>query len=186
MCWRSWSCIMLWKPEVAQYDRNKVCSCYHQRPCGCWIKMFPVGKTGIPCRLIVPPQGECVFAFVSFLYLNKVDTQVSATLCSRKRHFNEYQLHPAGSGPWVTLWETGWKDRQTRQRQTPTFTSWTWINGKCVWAEWFSRPFRLSLSCVFSFSLSLSHTEIHRHTHTHRPVCLTALWSLSVNWAPVC
>lgn len=44
LSWRSWSGIMLCKPEVVQYDRNRECSCYHQRPSGCWIKMTLVGE----------------------------------------------------------------------------------------------------------------------------------------------
>lgn len=47
--------------------------------------MLPVGKTGIPCRLIVPPQGEGVLACVSFRYLNEVDTGDPSILRSSEK-----------------------------------------------------------------------------------------------------
>lgn len=157
LSWRGWSRIMLCKPEVAQYDRNKERSSYHQRPSGCWIKMLPVGITGIPCRLIVPPQGECVLACVSFLYPNKVDTGVSSIFCSSEKDtFHEYKLDP-------TEWYCRRQDEKTGQmwQRWTCFTSWTRINVQCVWTECVSRPVFLSLSCVHIAFLFLTHMHTH-------------------------
>lgn len=149
---RSWSGIVLREPEEVQYDRNKECSCYHQRPSGCWIKMTLAGETGIPCRPIVLPQTVrfplWVCVSLSYMWIRHIlcgTWERDISMCVNCWHHTMHEL------------QDGVK------RQAPVFASWTQINNLCVRAECFSRPVCLSLNwahiLLFPFLFSVPHTH---------------------------
>lgn len=169
LSWRSWSGIMLCKPEVVQYDRNRECSCYHQRPSGCWIKMTLVG--------------EKLAFHVGIVYFHRQDFFLSAHVYVKVSLSYIWTKVPGGGVYWGVLlhsslhWErdismcmNSWQltTRNTGQNKKTgrhdgdghrCLLPWTQINNLWMWVESLSCPVCLS-SHRSSLFVSSSYSQI--------------------------